>query len=93
MAGDLPPFPVDDATLGLLEQALDPWSHGDPNATSSSLWPFLDMVSEMAGSDLGAVEEEHDGVKVMRDPRYSEHCLIRALVAEIRRLRQVEARR
>lgn len=87
MSGLLPPFPVDDSTLDLLEQALDPWSQGDPEAVSSSLWPFLDMISQMAGSDVHAVAEDVGGVKVMRDPRYSEHCLIKALTAEVRRQR------
>lgn len=86
---DLPPFPVDEGTLSLLAAAMDPWTHGDPDAVKSSVWPFLEMLSQMAGSDLEAVEEVHEGVKVMRDPRYTEHCVIAALIAEVRRLRAV----
>lgn len=85
---NLPPFPVDDATLDLLEHALDPRAHGDPEAESSSVWPLLTMMSELGGSDTTAVEEEvSEGVVVMRDPHYHDHDVIRALVAEVRRLR------
>jgi hypothetical protein len=68
----LPTFPVDSQTLDLLAQALDPWSNGDPDAASSSLEPFLMMMSQMGGS---------------ADAAYSSHDLIGALVAEVRRLR------
>lgn len=84
---ELPPFPVDDTTLDLLEAAMNPREHGDPEATQSSVWEFLEMMSQLGGSDPKAVEEEHDGVKVMRDPVYHEHNVISALIGEIRRLR------
>ena len=91
---DLPPFPVDDATLGLLEASMDPWSHGQPDAAKSSLWDFLTLMSEMAGSDPRAVASvEDDGsdggpsIVTMRDPIYTDHCVIRALIDEVRRLR------
>lgn len=90
----LPDFPVDDATLGMLEAAMDPRSHGDPEATKSSVWPFLDMMSQMGGSDPTAVAEVLDdgtdggpSVVVMRDQHYHENDVIRALIAEVRRLR------
>jgi hypothetical protein len=90
----LPPFPVDDATLGMLEAALDPWSHGHPDAERSSLWDFLTLMSQMAGSDPTAVESiEDDGsdggprIVTMRDPIYTDHCVIQALIDEVRRLR------
>jgi hypothetical protein len=90
----LPPFPVDDATLDLLEAAMDPWNHGDPDAETASVWPLLDMVSQLGGSDPTAaervVDDGSDGgptVVVMRDPTYHENDVIRALIAEVRRLR------
>lgn len=90
----LPPFPVDDATLDLLMAAINPWGHGDPDAKSSSLWDLLTMMSEMGGSDTSAVAEVHDDgsdggpiTVTMRDPHYTDHDVIRALVEEIRRLR------
>lgn len=43
MATELPPFPVDDATLDLLEAAMNPREHGDPDAVSSSVWPLLEF--------------------------------------------------
>lgn len=91
---DLPPFPVDDATLDLLEAAMNPWEHGDPEATQSSVWPLLEMMSQLAGSDPQAVEEVVDDgsdggarIVVMRDPVYTDRDVIEALIAEVRRLR------
>lgn len=80
----LPPFPVDDQTLDMLSDAIDP----DPkHASSSSLWAVCELYSELAGSDPTAVESEHCGVLVMRDPTYHPNDVVRSLVAEIRRLR------
>ncbi len=87
----LPPFPVDDTTLALIEAAMDPRAHGDPEASQSHLWPLLTMLSQLGGSDTDAVEEElGDNMRVMRDPQYSERCVITALIGEVRRLRKVE---
>lgn len=82
----LPPFPTDDGTLDMLMAAIDPWSHGHPEATSSSLWPFLEMMSRLGGSQPEATTET-EPVIVLRDPLYHEHDIITALVAEIRHLR------
>lgn len=83
----LPPFPVDDATLDLLARAVDPWAAGDTEAERSSLGDFLTMMSQLGGSDTAAVAEESDGVVEMRDPMYSTHDVIGALIAEVQRLR------
>jgi hypothetical protein len=89
MTVNLPPFPVDPATLDLLDLALDPRSHGDPDAETSSVWDLLRLMSEMAGSDTTAVAEQVcDGIVVMRDPHYHDHDVLKALIAEIRRLRR-----
>ncbi len=80
----LAPFPVDDQTLDLLEQAINI----DPAAERSSLFDLLDMYSRLGGSDTRAVAETlEDGIVVMRDPQYSPHDVIAALVGEVRRLR------
>jgi len=86
----LPPFPVDDGTLDLLWTAL----HPGPEAERSSLGDFLDLMSQLGGSDTNAVAEVlNDGtdgnpaILLMRDPQYSDHCVISALITEIRRLR------
>ena len=96
---DLPPFPVDDSTLDLISLALDP----GPDAERTSLSDLLDLLSRMAGSDPEAVGEVlSDGdpyesgratpeIHLMRDPIYHDHDVIRALVAEVRRLRNVDA--
>lgn len=96
---NLPAFPVDNATLDLLMAAIDPRSHGDPDARSSCVSEFLALMSQMDGSDTDAVEEVLDpgdpdvpglgGARIvmMRDPQYHEHNVMSALIEEIRRLR------
>lgn len=88
----LPPFPVDNGTLDLLWSAI----HPEPDAERTSLWDFLEFMSQMGGSDTEAIAEvieEPDetcnraGVYVLRDPQYTDHCVIDALITEIRRLR------
>jgi hypothetical protein len=81
----LPPFPVDDQTLDLILSAI----HPDPDLESqASLFATLQLLSEMGGTDIEAVAEQHDeNVAVMRDPQYHEHDLIAALIGEIRGLR------
>lgn len=85
----LPPFSTDEAVLELLEAAMYPREHGDPDAQTSSLQVTLDFFSAMAGTDLAAVEEDHDVAQVMRDPHYNVHDVIMALIQEVRRLRAV----
>lgn len=94
MSVHLPPFPVDDATLDLLEAAMNPHEHGDPEAETSSVWPLLGMFSQLGGSDLDAVEQVVDDgrdggpeVVLMRDPQYHSNDVIASLIAEVRRLR------
>lgn len=82
---ELPEFPVDDATLDLLWQAVRPGVEAD----RSSMGEFLDLMSRLGGSDPGAVEEETDDIRVMRDQHYHEHDVVAALVTEIRRLRSI----
>lgn len=86
----LPPFPVDDATLEMLEAAIYPWDHGDPDAERSSLWDFLMLMSEMGGPDPSAIAHENGDQRVVvnRYPMYTDHCVITALIAEVRRLRR-----
>jgi len=91
---ELPPFPVDDATLDMLMAAIDPWNHGNPDAKSSSVWPFLAMMSRLGGSDPEAVAEVHDdssdggaSIVTMRDPHYHDNDVAAALISEVRKLR------
>lgn len=86
----LPPFPVDTATLDLLWDALNP----GPEAESSSVWPLLTMLSQMGGSDTTAVSEVVDDgsdggapIVVMRDQHYHDHDVLAALITEVRNLR------
>lgn len=94
MSVRLPPFPVDDATLDLLWAAMYPRENGDPNATTSGVWPLLTFMSQMAGSDTSAVEEVLDdgsdggaSIAMMRDPQYHDHDVLTSLITEVRRLR------
>lgn len=86
----LPPFPVDDQTLDMLWAAVNP----DPEVHDrSSLSDFLDLMSQLGGSDPQAVETvvdngvERPGIVALRDQLYSHHDVISALIEEIRRLR------
>lgn len=83
MTGRLPALPLDDSSLDLLEQSLKPTVEDG----SSSLYTWLDMMSQLGGSDPAAVAEQVGEIPIMRDPQYSPHDLIEALIAEIRRLR------
>lgn len=80
----LPPFPVDDQTLDLLHQAINP----GPHAERSSVLDLCQMYSELAGADLTAVESDEDGIEIMRDPQYHPNDIIVALVDEVRRVRK-----
>lgn len=80
----LPPFPVDDATLDLLWQAI----HPGPEATRSSVGDVLEMYAMLGGSDPNAVERVvAENIHIMRDQMYSEYSVITALIEEVRRLR------
>lgn len=92
---ELPPFPIDDATLDLLLVAINPWENGDPEAEQSGVFDFLRFMSQMGGSDTEAIEEViNDGsdggaeIYVMRDPEYSINDVLEALINEIKRLRE-----
>lgn len=97
----LPPFPTDDFTLSQLEHALDttlaspmqmPFSDVTPGTRTLvggefTLAQFLDFMSG-ADDERATYVGDADGVPVYRswDQRYSEHDVIRALVARIREL-------
>jgi hypothetical protein len=89
-SNELPPFPVDDATLDLLWQAINP----GPEAKRSSVHDFLDLMAQLGGSDTKAVAEVVDdgsdggsAIHVMRDQHYHVNNVLEALIEEIRRLR------
>lgn len=86
----LPPFPVDDITLELLSSALDPWRYGHDDTERSSLGEFLNLLSTLGGSDpTAALDHEDDGAVGLRDPQYHPNDVMLALIAEVRRLRDV----
>lgn len=82
----LPPFPVDDQTLGLLWTAI----HPDPGAVRCSLYELCDLMSELGGSNLTAGETSMVGgveFVAIDDPLYTPEDIITELITEIRRLR------
>lgn len=82
----LPPFPVDDTTLDLIDKAINP----GPEAERSSLWDLCELYSQLGGSDTTAVEGITGDVQTMRDPAYSHMDIIDVLVREVRRLRALD---
>lgn len=98
MAAVLPPFPVDDSTLDLLDRALTI----DPTAgeTRTSLGDLLVMLSELGGSDTSKTTVLEPGdpfdpglggaeIVLCEDPCYHEQDVIAALIAEVRTLRSL----
>lgn len=99
---ELPDFPVDDFTLDQLEHALNtcidgpmlmPFSDEDPGPRKLvggefTLSQFLDFMSGY-DPERATLIGDAEGVPIYRgwDQHYSEPCVIRALIAEVRRLR------
>lgn len=84
----LPDFPVDEATLALLDRALDSSLTG-----VSSVGALLGLLSCYDPTKLRPLLDE-DGYEVpgfveYPDAIYHPHDVIRALMAEVRRLRAV----
>ena len=94
-------FPIDDVTLGLLDHALGAcltWEgvadrDDGPRVVGAdmSVSRLLDFLSGYDGSKLTPLVDE-DGYEVpdhfdYPDPLWHEHDVIRALIAEVRRLR------
>jgi hypothetical protein len=85
-ATSLPPFPVDDGTLDLLEAAIT-----TANADgASSLFTTLDLLAGI-NPDEDDAHLTKIGENIYEDDRihYSPHDCILALIAEVRRLREV----
>ena len=100
----LPPVPTDETTLGMIMLALDPGPEAERTSLNDLLELMsqlggsdtdavesVEMVGGLTGiaedliaDDSGMIEIHH-----MRDPCYHEHDVIRALIAEVRRLRNV----
>lgn len=98
MIDHLPPFPVDDVTLLALEHALDAChtfnEEGEPVNIGSdySLDQLLDLLSGYDPSKVVPVMDDDgyeipDTVEYVGGPLYHPHDVIRALIAEVRRLR------
>lgn len=98
----LPPFPVDDATLLALEHALGAALYYDEEGDLAILgadYTVPGLLDFLSGYDPTKVEVLMDGivpgidepevVEYIGGPLYTRDCVIRALIAEIRRLRSI----
>lgn len=85
----LPPFPVDDLTLTSLEHALQATltfdALGNPVITGAE-YDIHSLMSFLSGYDPTKVEAMGEDVSYNGNV-YTEHCVITALIAEVRRLR------
>lgn len=100
----LPDFPVDDFTLDQLEHALNTCVAGpvslpfggepeEPRKLVGGEFTLSQFLDFMSGHDprRATLVGEVDGIPIYEswDRRYSENDVIRALIAEIRRLREL----
>jgi hypothetical protein len=91
----LPPFPVDDVTLATIEHALggawDVDEEGNHTLVGAE-FTFDRVLDFMAGIDVNdrsQVEQIDDSnVYIDHRPHYHPNDVIRALIAEVRRLRE-----
>ena len=94
----LPPFPVDDVTLLAVEHALDTTlSYNDDGelvnvGSDYSMSQLLDMLSGVDPSKWQPAHDDDgyeipDAVEYTGGPIYHTNDVIRALIAEVRRLR------
>lgn len=69
---DLPPFPVDDSTLGLLRDAARP----PVDALRSGVYGLLSLLSEMSGDPEGPQYHLNDAVVALVDELRSTRALL-----------------
>lgn len=92
MNGSLPPIPVDDNALDLIEQALDAYIDEDGNLAGSDfgLHRLLDFWAGYDEAKVVVIEEPSEGRPGLSEyvgSLYHPNDVIRALVNEVRRLR------
>lgn len=92
----LGPFPVDDSTLDVLEHALgSTYIEGEDGpivvGADMSVPQLLDFLSGYDATKLTPALNQYDqplhDVQEYPEPIYTRDCVIRALLAEVRRLR------
>lgn len=84
-ADGLPDFPVDNETLDLLLAALD--APADSDGKFMGIWGVLDMLAGIDPDDRSQLERIDDDIVYDPRPHYHEHDVVRALIAEVFRLR------
>lgn len=87
----LPSFPVDDVTLDCLEHALNGAWHVDADGNHRLVgadYSFTQLLDFLSGYDPAWLIETEPGIVEYRGGAlYHSHDVIRALIAEVRRLR------
>lgn len=84
---NLPPFPVDDVTLANVEHSLGAAYDGDHNIVGAE-FNLLGLLHFLSGSPQAAPTEDpdiFDGGTI-----YHPHDVIKALIREVRRLRDAQ---
>lgn len=88
-------FPVDDFTLDQLEHALNTCigDDGEPVGGEFTLSRFLEFMSGYDPERKTLLGYTDDGIPIYEhwDAQYTERCVIRALINEVRKLRNGEA--
>lgn len=86
----LPDFPVDDGTLNLLEDSLNGSFTVDADGTHHLVgadFTVSDLLDFLSGYDEAKLETGENGWEEYPDPLYHINDVVRALIAEVRRLR------
>lgn len=85
------PFPVDETTLSMLEVAMESYFTCDEDGNHELHGEFqMDTLLEFLSGPSNYTYE--DDLTIRLEPRYSEHDVIRALIDEVRSLREQASR-
>ena len=83
----LPSFPVDDFTLDQVQHALDA-AYDEEHRLTGADFTLTQLLDFLGGYDPASAQPTADpDVTVYDAPTYHEHDVIRALITEVRRLR------
>lgn len=90
MSDKLSDFPVDDITLDAILHSLNGAFTVDEEGNHTLVgadYTLSDLLDFLSGYDKSKLIQEGPNIYLYPDPVYTEHCVIRALIEEIKRLR------